>query len=841
MSNDVAQDVCKSVRALGLSAPRTRRIVDGVIRDLANNGPEWVANRLKGLQAYYAGTDDFPGWVRRRTRHDGLLKPTGWLGSLVGSKTKPDTIITVLSTVRGAMVFDKPTHKQLVKWSSSVTEPPLPKQFRVPSIRGLQSLEHDLVRRVKKLKTFGPDDIHGSRYPKGVSDGVIRRGRGLDMSGLYHAWKDSILFAPTLAWSFQDQSGVRIPGMSQAKSRPILNRLRKEAPDAKRKVPSKKRSGRASVRVDEYPVGHISFLQEPFGKLRTVANPNRFVQWQLTPLGETLSDWINHQPGIYNLCQEEGIQWIQDQLDQGIRLTSADLSSASDTLDFRPITHALQEAGHEMRKHLEYFEQISEMPWYITSDEARSFMGRDTVRWKQGQPLGLRPSFPVLSITNWLAARQAVIQVDGKEAHPDNPPFCIVGDDIVIHTRYGRAYQEQIAALGGVANVDKACESETQAEFCSRLIRKGKPPLRLKAKYLENNSPQNVLTYQGLVPSISSPHWVKRSAQRVGRYAIVEAGLIPDYHPDQPRPLRQKVLMNAVLSLQQGKATTVEKSLHAMWLAASQDAPHGVLPQPRKDRETQCSLLDASFRERQRKFREWNPNFKLEDLPLKLGMRTRYYPNIWNSLMDEALKAIERDPRLKAQVPEVRWIEDTHPESLREVELGSARMQSVDTVRSRFDHKTMTYVPDVSPENALSHLDRKIQSLEKDLVLTEGSETAMIRRISPDVDELLEVKENGVESTFFGKTSQSPTVTIPFEEIISPPKVSRPNKPLRSLAVLNSLCESLHIPKKRSNETHEDFQARVQAEMSPPSPKEEARRRISHSVPKSSRDLDLEL
>nr|QIS88046.1 MAG: RNA-dependent RNA polymerase [Powell virus] len=787
MSNDISQVVCKSIRALGLSPVRTRRVTDGVVHDLHHNGPEWVGSRIKDLQSYYSGTGDFPGWVRKKSRRDGLLKPKGWMGSLVGSKTSTNTILTALSTVRGALVLDKPSKKQLTKWYEAVAEPPKPGgpigDF-IPD-KGYKFLENRLVSYLKDLKTFGPDDIHGSRYPKGFDYGIIKRGRGVDMQGLFQAFHDSLSFAPSNTWVFLDQSGIRIPGMSNAQSRPILNKMRKEAPDSKKRKPPGRKSGRASQLVGDYPVGHISFLQEPFGKLRTVANPNRFVQWVLTPLGETIGDWINTQPGIYNLCQEEAFKWIQDELRQGTHLTSADLSSASDTLDYKQVTSHMKKAGPNMRKHLEYFEQVSSMPWYIDNPTARDFVGSRTIRWKQGQPLGLRPSFPILSVCNFAAAVHAVNKVDGQVDLSD-VPFAIVGDDIVIRTKYAKAYQDYISHLGGEANVDKACSSEVQAEFCSRLIKEDKI-LRLKARYLPDNDPQNVLTYQGLIPSIKVPHWVKRATRRTGAYALAESGIIPDYRPDQPRSLREKVLVHAALSLDRGKTTTVEKHLNTMWLASREiSEPCGVLPRlPRKAKRPKSRLVDLSPQEKFNLALEWNQEFLLKDLAMAFhpNRNLAYYlvnKEAFRRDVTRALDEIYKDPRLKSMVPGLKWPEDPMAKHLEEVTLASAREQKVHTVRTEFDYRSNKRREIVSPERQLSKLDKKLSRMEKDLV-SDQSGVALIKQLSPEVDELIEFDGKEINVSFHSKTRDSSTVKVSLEEVSPPPKVSSKGEPTSPL------------------------------------------------------------
>lgn len=756
----IEQDVCKTVRSLGLSPKATRNIVDGVRNDITNNGPEWLISRVKGLRSYYSGDGDFPGWIKYKTRSDGLVRPKGWMGSIIGPTTKPETAITALSTVIGAIRFGEPTNNQLSKWKDAVIDPPTPAETsNVFQFLRLPKLESNLKQKLRKLKAFGPDDISGSRIPLGFEDMTVHRGQDFDPAELYFAFRNTVESAPSAAWVFQDESGVRIPGVKTVKSRPILNQLRKGAPDSKvaKANQRKGKSGRPLERLSNYPVGHISFLQEPFGKLRTVANPNRFVQWQLQPLGETLSDWINSQPGVYVLNQEAGISWIQRQLEKGTPITSMDLSSASDTLDFVQISKVLKRSGPEMDKHLEYFERVSKMDWYVTNEQARDFVGSPTVQWKQGQPLGLRPSFPMLTITNYAAARAAVMKVDGSY-DKSNPPFAIVGDDIAIQSRYAEAYSSIIADLGGVANLEKSMASDHQAEFCSRLIRPNKV-IRLKARYLHDNDPQNLLTYQDTDLKISMKPWVRRMAQRVGSYSLVEYGLVPEYHPSQPKRIDTKVLFHVGLSLfDRGKSTKHEMSSHVMYYAALARGQHptfkGKGSKPGKKNPTP-SLIDAPRSERIRKFNEWNPTIDLEAMPIDLKLVKGYYPSTWDRWQDLALKELETSAVARNRYPGVIWPRDPlfsdHSQTFEEA---SARKQTVEVVKTSYDHKTDSHIPDQHPDKTLSRLNRKVQSFERDLI-QDSSGSHQIRQVGPGVDTLIEQVGDSFEVSYHSKSKST--------------------------------------------------------------------------------------
>jgi hypothetical protein len=771
MSDDIAQGVCKTVRSLGLSPVETRKIVDGVVFTIQHNGPDWFMDRIKGLRSYYAGLEEFPAWISKKHRHsDGLLKPKGWMGYIVGSRRDPDTIVTVCATIIGAITYTQPTEKQLHKWSEAVTNPPSADasidEDLADAMPSMTSLEPRLKAKLARIQSFGPDNISGTRVPVGYDSVHIKRGQKLDVRSIYDGYCRSLESAPSNSWSFMDQSGIRLPGLSTQQSRPILNRMRKSAPDFAKKKTDRKRSTQA------YPIGHISFLQQPFGKLRTVANPNRFVQWQLIPLGETLSDWVNDQPGVFVTNQEGGILWASNRLRDGVSLTSADLSSASDTLDYRKVTRILKNAGAEMRKHLEYFEWCSQQSWFVENEQAQDYLkskGCDPmlIRWKQGQPLGLRPSFPVLTLCNLVAARKAVHDVDNTWPG-DDPPFAIVGDDIVIETKYAAAYSNAITAMGGITNLDKSVTSSESAEMCSRLITRNNV-IRLKARYIDDNDPQNFLTYQDTSLHVKMSGWVKRYCQRVGSYSLIESGLVPMYNGSQPKRISTRDLFHTVLSLEKGEQAMEEKlsSLTMFYAYQHRTSEAEMKPSSKLTHKPTRKLIDASYQDRVRRFKIWNPDYNVDQLPLDLGLVGKYYRQTWDSWIDKSLRELEINESARAKVPGVRWIRDPNsgPEALHEVEAVSAREQRVNSVKLAYDYKHDSFSKIEDPTNQIRSLHRKVDQFERDLISDDAGDH-LIRRVpnphgqDSGVDELIEDKGRHYEVSFHSKHQSSDPVTV---------------------------------------------------------------------------------
>lgn len=587
----IEQNVCKAVSALGFSKPRTHSILNGLVKNIRSNGVDWVMDRIKALRGYYVNPDgaEFPQWVKYHTRGDGLRKPSGYLGAVVGN-SDVKTVVTILSTIHSCLTYDHPTHAQIVKWEKGVIDPP------VSHCEGRrldfgdetkQELERRLSDKLKDRPFYGPDSIQCTAIALGSRGMRIRKKPEYQVVDRVTAWEASFVTAPAHVWDFLIQSGYRIPGISVQASIQMFNDLRKTAPDSpsRKKTDRKgkfvKRSGRPPAPLKDYPIGHMNFLQKPGGKLRAVGNPHPLIQWAVTPLGEVLSDWVNNQPGVYVTRQEQAWKWVQARLRENVSLTSADLSSASDTLDFRPIVDGLKlsDGKSNLTKHLQYFERLCAMPYQLTSRHVRQALGSQTVCLKQGQMLGLRPSFAVLTLTNLTAARLAVEDVDGKSASGRRwPPFAIIGDDIVIETKYADAYSQRIKLLGGVLNLDKSMVSSTKAEMCSRVIT-ATEIYRCKPRWLFEDPVDNMLTYQDTSLRIRVPKWARRMARENGRFALLECASIPPVHPDRPASLAEKELVNQVLRAGRGEGKIpkdVRSMLSAVYAGRYERHPHDV-------------------------------------------------------------------------------------------------------------------------------------------------------------------------------------------------------------------------------------------------------------------------
>lgn len=773
---DVSTAVCKSVRALGLSPTRTHTIVDGCSKALSSNGAEFLLGRLKSLQEYYVDpvANPFPEWMSKKRRPDGLLRPKGFLGQLVGTKTKIETIITLIGAVRTSITFREPTKTQMDNFVSSVKSPPIPTTKGLDPL-GLEESVPWIERRLKKKwenrEFFGPGDVKGVNIPMGIKSLKMRYNKENvpDPGLLFLGWDGSIANAPASGWSFLQEIGYCVPNLSPEQSRVLFNARRKDSYDSGKRhavVKGKKSRTKVQDKITVY-AGTIGFLQKPSGKLRTVGNPNRFLQWENEPLGEVLGDWVNRQPGVYVTCQDKGIEQIQLWLSKKEKLVSADLSSASDTLDYKLVLGPLfrQPGSSLTRKSVDFFDRITKMPWFIGDATARGYIG-ESISWKQGQTLGLRPSFPILTITNLTAAQNAVLEVDGY-IDPENVPYAIVGDDIVIKEKYADAYSRHITSLGGKANPSKSMRNSVQAEFCSRLITSNSV-LRLKPRWLETNDVQNILTFQGTGVKPKIKGWIKRMAMRTGAYALKESGLIPGFHPSQAVKLPDKEVVHAYLGLDKEKAVSNATSMQTLFMRGLER---------KKADLTRHELMTLSAKECALRFERDNPgkdaiswaymhrtNGRLPKLDTILFESTQFHEiGKMSKHTAHKVKTFYRDICLdqravyttELNVPVIEGSEFSSEDLLDK----TANMQSVEP-KSSYDYKSDSRVTHESEITRLSSLNRKIDRIEPDIV-HDGEKTHIISHVpNSDIDVLIEDKGEDLELSYHGRTTQSDPVSI---------------------------------------------------------------------------------
>jgi len=202
--------------------------------------------------------------------------------------------------------------------------------------------------------------------------------------------------------------------------------------------------------------GEIHFLQEPGGKLRSVASPFRIHQEALRPFGNELYRLVRSLPWDCTFNQEKALPYIQSHLVQGGKVSSVDLSNATDYFPLRLQEIVLKTIFHKSDwDHINLFIKISRGMW-------KSKLG--DLQWTKGQPLGLYPSFASFTLTHGILLLHLA---GGKYNHQ----FFVVGDDVVIleNELYNR-YIAMLDRMGCPWSTDKSISSNKLSEFAGKII-----------------------------------------------------------------------------------------------------------------------------------------------------------------------------------------------------------------------------------------------------------------------------------------------------------------------------------------------------------------------------------
>jgi hypothetical protein len=401
----------------------------------ACSGEEWTIKRLKSLKVdLFRMKGGLPTltWVRKNRKGNwkGVI---GMLFRYAGKSDKNFRKVVQTFMCYTMFQFTEASPSQVKKFTSSLSAHP-------PSIDG--SFLTDLHRSVKN------------------SWSRIRLNPGKDCSLLTYRgspskWKpsqdfrsvrqDSHLFHDL--FPFEKQWGQDLLNQFNDQFRPVLEGIQFNPA-----VPM----FTSGHKVDPLQVfgGKVGFIQEPGGKLRSVASPFLVFQLALKPLGDSLYRFVRTLPWDCTHNQNKPIPVLQDKLRRRMTVHSVDLSSAT---DYFPLEFQLTVLRALMGNipDIDLFEIISRSNWV-------SPVG--TVRWFRGQPLGLYPSFACFTICHGIL----LWYLNNCSWNDD---FYVVGDDVVIlNDNLHAKYIEILKLWSCPISTDKSISSKTICEFAGKVI-----------------------------------------------------------------------------------------------------------------------------------------------------------------------------------------------------------------------------------------------------------------------------------------------------------------------------------------------------------------------------------
>ena len=528
--------LCQSLRLEGMSATDESAVESEIRKLLLHNGPEFVIDRLKILKQHSIDqlTDpdahvNFSNGSQSIAWNHQSNTPRGGLSKLYKAFISPEKRIRAIGATINSITLEEASSKQIERFVSGIKAKRKSTSVAPISDAEARTFVVTLYQQTLQMNDFSGRDLTGSTAPEGVlsrdlagpkrdalSDDPVKRHKAF--AELDAAVENQYVFAPRISSDYYRK-------LRQVN--PDLRAFAKHSTGEKSR-PYEFEKYKAYGNADDYApyAGAIGFLQQPGGKLRTVCNVNRFTNYTLSPFHRALEEAFYHEQSVFVSRQDMGLDRVQECLRDGVEMTSADLSQATDLLDFRVFTRGLKEAIHRisdtqdgvalLRKDpafkkqpwqqnttgasdsffdevtplqnalsavrlaldtIEYFEETAQLPFFCRPlDEAFAFT--------TGQPLGLKGSFPMLSAMNLLAMRQATQYM--LEENPEAPSWAdmqyrvaVVGDDACMPAILAPYYSRVIEEWGGKDNSEKSLRSSEYAEFCSTLIT---PSLHMKMK-----------------------------------------------------------------------------------------------------------------------------------------------------------------------------------------------------------------------------------------------------------------------------------------------------------------------------------------------------------------------
>lgn len=230
--------------------------------------------------------------------------------------------------------------------------------------------------------------------------------------------------------------------------------------------------------------GNIGFIQEPGGKLRSVANPFRVYQQVLKPLGDRLFRILKDLPWDCTFDQTKALPVIQSALKKRQTVHCVDLSAAT---DYFPLSLQLSvlKGLFGNQELIDLFEDLSRASWRTNMKE------KPLIRWSRGQPMGLYPSFASFGLTHGLL----LLTLAKGQYHGQ---FFVVGDDVVIlDDGLAEAYQRVLNLLECPFSPDKTISTSVLAEFAGKIITKDMIIPQLKWRKPSDNNFIDVMKLVG--------------------------------------------------------------------------------------------------------------------------------------------------------------------------------------------------------------------------------------------------------------------------------------------------------------------------------------------------------
>jgi len=250
---------------------------------------------------------------------------------------------------------------------------------------------------------------------------------------------------------------------------------------------------------------HVIF--EKGNKARIIAIGDYWTQEALNPLHQSIASILKNLVNDGTFSQDRIIEEVRRLTGiKGMHLHSLDLTAATDRL---PV-----DLQAKILDNLTGIPNFGNSWRSVVTDRTFELEGLGPIRYKVGQPMGFKSSFPMLGLTHHIIVQESAHRA-GLENFKD---YVILGDDIVIaNDLVAQEYMVLMEQLGLDISVYKSIISDDKflapsAEICKRVFLNGKDispiPTKLLATVIENGDMfyqlQDELAKRDFIPNKNS-------------------------------------------------------------------------------------------------------------------------------------------------------------------------------------------------------------------------------------------------------------------------------------------------------------------------------------------------
>jgi hypothetical protein len=440
--------------AYGLPVSPAKALAEEISKWETNSGPVWTVNRLKSLKQdlirLHAGMEPLT-WVR-------LNRNGGWYGVLGFVKRYATQSLNGLEIVLNCLMYysslmpSEPTKEHIQKLKASVESPGI-------SISGqlCDEIAHHAQKIIGKLELGKPQPLltfRGKVKTKAPIYGSTSVSQ-YDYLEKELDWLKNPYHMLFLNRHYTVYSKV-LEGISNLSLCEPLMGLSGQSYHLSDHGPFETVHSRLRPPFMACAAGSLVPLTKDGGwKVRWIASPYRIHQLALKPLGSALFKALSKLPWDCTFDQEKPYSFVQEHLKNGGVCHAVDLSAAT---DYFPLSLQLSVLRSIFGKvpDIDLFEELSRSDW------TNKTLGLE-VRWTNGQPMGLYPSFPSFALTH------GILLDFLSEGRPNT--FFVLGDDVIIlDGRVYTAYMEMLKTLGCPHNPDKSIVSSGVTEFAGKII-----------------------------------------------------------------------------------------------------------------------------------------------------------------------------------------------------------------------------------------------------------------------------------------------------------------------------------------------------------------------------------